>query len=220
MPRGFRASGAWFLAAFVLLTLLPLSDTLPGGAEVTYNHAWRLFQQGYLARSQQEAEEGYKQFQRFSPHWAGEFQLLAAESMLYRGMYDDTLNTLASYHDSGSRDGAVKKRTLEAIALIRQGQVDDARERLAQADALCSGQELRTCGDVLWARALLAIKTGQFAEARQHLLNTLAIARRYSDRWLQASTTLNLGYIAMQLDHYDEAVDWSRSAYQDAFANG
>lgn len=219
MPRGFRASGALFLAAFILLLLLPLQDTLSGGAEASYNHAWRLFQQGYLARSQQEAEEGYKQYQQFSPHWAAEFQLLTAESMLYRGMYDETLKTLALYRDSGNRDGAVKKLTIEAIALIRQDQVATARERLAQADALCGGRELRTCGEVPWGRALLAIKTGQFAEARQNLLETLAIARRYSDHWLQASTTLNLGYIAMQLDHYDEAVDWSRSAYQVALAD-
>ena len=219
MPRGlflFRL----ILPAIVLFLLYPLHDTLPGGAQIAYSHALRTFQQGYLARSQQEAELGYVQFRRSSPYWASEFQLLQAESMLNRGMYDGVLNALASYRDSAGPAGMAEKLAVESVALTRQDQLPAARVRLAQADALCNLQSLATCGEVLSAHAILAIKTGQLDEARKHFLVALAFARSQNDRWLKATTTLNLGYIAMQVDHYDEAVDWSRSAYEDGTASG
>ncbi len=220
VPRGLNSFLLFFLLALALLLLFPLHDTLPGSAQIAYNHASRLFQQGYLAKSQQEAELGYKQFQRSSPYWAAEFQLLRAESMLYRGMYDGVLNALASYREPMDEEGTAEKLGIEAVALTRQDQLDTARNRLAQADRLCSKRSLAKCGEVLSAHAILAIKSGRLAEARVYFLDALAFARSHNDRWLQATTTLNLGYIAMQEDHYDEAVDWFRSAYQDGVSFG
>jgi len=209
------------LFALVLLLSFPLHDELPNSADLAYNHALRLFQQGYLAKSQQEAEEGYRRFQRSSPYWAAEFQLLQAESMLYRGMYDGVLKTLASYQDSTGPNGAAEKLAIEAVALTRQEQLSAARERLVRADELCkSGVILSTCGEVLSAHAILAIKAGQLDEARHYFLESFAFSRSNNDHWLKAATSLNLGYIAMQADHYDEAVDWFRSAYQDGVSFG
>ena len=50
----------------------------------------------------------------------------------------------------------------------------------------------------------------------RRFLQALSFARSHRDSWLEATTTLNLGFIAMQVNHYDEAVDWSNSAYQEA----
>jgi CHAT domain-containing protein len=185
-----------------------------------YNHALRMFQQGYLLKSQQEAETGYKQFQRSSPYWGSRFQLLLAESMLYRGMYDDVLRELALYRDAAGEEGIAEKLAIEAVALTRQNQVLVARARLEEADALCRRRGLEACGEVLSAHAILEIKTGQLTKARQYFLDELAFARSHTDRWLQASAALNLGYMAMQVDHYDEAVDWFRSANQYSMADG
>lgn len=193
---------------------------LPGGAQVAYEHASHLFKQGYLAKSQQEAVSGYKQFQRSSPYWAARFQLLLAESMLYRGMYDDVLSELARYRDTAGDEGTAEKLSIEAVALTRQNQVPVARARLEQADGICERRDLSACGDVLSAHAILALKAGQLSEARQYFLKELAFARSHNDRWLRASAALNLGYMAMQVDHYDEAVDWFRSANQDSIADG
>jgi len=219
MPRGFNFLRLT-LFALALLLLFPLHDTLPGGAQISYSHALRLFQQGYLARSQQEAKLGCAQFKQSSPYWASQFQLLRAESMLYRGMYDDALSELASYRDSAGPEGMAEKLAIETVALTRQNQLSAARERLAQADEVCRSQSLATCGEVLSAHAIFAIKNGQLKEARLHFLDALVFARQQNDRWLEAATRLNLGYIAMQVEHYDESVDWSRSAYAEAVASG
>jgi CHAT domain-containing protein len=206
--------------ALILLFLLPIKDTLPGRAQAEYNHAWHLFQQGYLAKSQLEAELAYKQFQISDPQWATKFQLLEAESMLYRGMYDGALSVLGAYRDSESQEGTLQKLAIEVFALIHQEQLPVASQKLAQAEAICSTADFKTCGEVLSARAILELKYGQFARARQSFLKILSFAGSHQDTWLKANTTLNLGYIALQVDHYDEAVDWSRSAYQSAITLG
>ena len=171
-------------------------------------------------KSQHEAEAGYRRYRRASQHWAARFQLLLAESMLRRGMYDDVLRELAMYRDAADDEGLAEKLAIEAVALTRQNQVSAARDHLARADVLCSHPGLDLCGNVLSAHAILAIKTGHLAEARQYFLNELAFARSHNDRWLQASANLNLGYMALQVDHYDEAVDWLRSSNQYSIAEG
>jgi CHAT domain-containing protein len=193
---------------------------MPNSAEIAYDHAWRLFQQGYLAKSQNEAELGYRQFARSSQYWAAKFQLLKAESMLYRGMYDAALSELKSYRNAAGQDGVAERLAIEAVALTRQGQLSAAHGRLGYADALCRRSDLPACGEVLSARAILAIKAGRPAEAQSNFLDALEFSRQHNDRWLQASTALNLGFMAMQVDHYDEAVGWSRSANLDASING
>ena len=141
--------------------------------------------------------------------------------MLYRGMYEDALRVLDTYPDSStSDDGAVEKLAIEAVALTRQQQIQAAGHRLALAETICNTTGLSSCGDVLAARAILSVKLGQFDHAHQSFLNALSFARSHHDPWLEAGTTLNLGYIAMQANHYDEAVDWSRSAYRVSIASG
>ncbi|HEX4756613.1 MAG TPA: hypothetical protein VH308_01485, partial [Terracidiphilus sp.] len=216
MGRGSSVTRLAYLFLLIVLLLIPIHDKLAGGAQAEYNHAWRLFQQGYLARSQQEAELGYKQFLISNPPWATRFQLLEAESMLQRGMYDAALGVLGAYRDFGSEPETVQKLAIETFALTRQEQVAVANQRLAQAEAMCSRADFATCGEVISARANLAIKHLQFDDARQDFLKALAFARSHDDPWLQASATLNLGYIAIQVEHFDEAVDWSRSASVDA----
>jgi CHAT domain-containing protein len=222
VPRGFTFLRPLFLLLLLLLllVLIRLRDTLPNRAEIAYDHAGRLFQQGYFARSQDEAELGYRQFARSSQYWAAKFQLLEAESMLFRGMYDGALGELESYRDAAGQDGTVEKLTIEAVALTRQGQPEAVRDRLARADALCKQRDLAACGGVLSAHAIFAIKSGDLAYARRSFLDALTFAREHNDRWLRAASTLNLGYLAMQLDHYDEAVEWSRAAYKDSVAFG
>ena len=213
--------GLQFLTFLLLLLLmLPLRDTEPRGAPAAYADVLRLFQQGYLARSQQEAESGFKQFQFSEPAWGARFHLLEANSMLYRGMYQDALRVLDDDHSSADPDDTVEKLAIEAVALTRQQQVSSSDQRLNEAEKICVSTDVASCGDVFAARAILAAKVGQFAQAKQSFLQALSFAREHHDPWLEATTNLNLGYVALQVDHYDEAVDWSRSAYHAALTRG
>lgn len=195
----------------------PLNDARPRAAEVAYERAWGIFQKGYLAQSQQEAQSAAEQFRVSDPIWASKFTLLEAESMLYRGMDEDALRVLGSYIDSQAPDfGTIEKIAIESVALSRQRQLKLASNRLTLAEAFCRDADFQSCGDVLAARALLEVKSGDLSGARTAFLNALSFARMHSNSWLEVSTSSNLGYMAMQVDRYDEAVSWFLHAYQNA----
>ena len=207
-------------AAFALLLLVPVQDTLPSGAQIEYSHAWRLFEQGYLTNCQYEAALGYEQFRIAQPRWAERFVLLESEAMLYRGLYDQSLGVLSGFRDISGEDGIVRKLTIEAIAMTRRQQFEQSDRSLIEAEAICARDNLATCGGVFSARAILDSRRGQSSDARRQFLNALAFARSHRDSYLETESELNLGYVALQGDHYDEAVDWSRSAERAATARG
>jgi CHAT domain-containing protein len=201
----------------VLLVLAPLKDTGPISAQARYDQATQLFQRGHLEESQQMAEIGFSQFRTSHPRWADKFRLLEAESLLYRGMYPDTLDLLAPYQPGSSdQEGMILKRSIEAIALTKQQQFLRAHQTLADADAICRGAAYTTCGEALRAHGILAGQDGTLAESRQFFLETLAFAQTHHDRFLEAGASANLGWLAMQAGHFDESVDWSNIAYRSA----
>jgi CHAT domain-containing protein len=205
----------------LLLFLIPLQDTRPGSAKAAYDYAWKLFQHGRLADSQREAEEGYKHFRISNSERAAQFQLLQAEAMVLRGLHKDALGLLDSYHpDSNHPDETIRKLAIEAEALTSQQQLSEANHRLTQADDLCRVKAYASCGFVLRARGILAVRQGQIGAARLFFLDCLQFAQAHHDRFLEASASINMGWAAMQVNRYDEAVDWSRSAYRAAVELG
>jgi CHAT domain-containing protein len=208
---------AWLL---VLALVVPLKDTLPPSPQAQYDQTLRLFQVGYLAQSQEEAGNAFRQYQVSSPAWAAKFQLLEAESLLFRGMYEDALAVLAAAPRSELPDGTVEKLAIEAVALTRQQQLTEADQQLNDAARICASRTLPACGDLFTARAIFAAKEGQLSAARDLFIQALSLARAEGSEWLRVSSFVNLGYIALQVDHYDEAVDWLRTAYEAAQRDG
>ena len=207
----------WFLA---LLVVLPLRDSRGSSAQAKYDHARSLFERGFLAMSQEESASEFRLYRDSDRMWASRFQLLEANSMLFRGMYEDALRVLSSYSDSNASNETVEALAIEAVALTRQQQTEAASDRLTRAELVCQNIDYPACGDELAARAILSVKLGRMGEARQSFLGALAFARTHRNEWLQASAFVNLGWTALQVDHFDEAVDWSRQAYQTAEARG
>jgi CHAT domain-containing protein len=188
----------------------------PGAVRTEYDQASSLFRHGYLERSQQLAERGYERYKASNPTEAGDFQLLAAESMLFRGMYSDALRLVESY----DQPGILRKLAIEAVASTREQQVDRAHRALAVADARCAAIDDRACGEILRAHGILAGQENDLPGARQFFLKTTQFAQAHQDRWLEASSSINLGWVALHTGHFDEAVDLSRRAYRDARALG
>lgn len=60
----------------------------------------------------------------------------------------------------------------------------------------------------------MSIARGDLVGARTELLNSLAYARKFSDRFSEANTALNLGVVDLRSDRFDEALDWSNFAYR------
>ena len=147
-----------FVSAAGLLLLAPLRDTGIALPQVEYENAKRLFQHGQLEKSQREAERGYAQNQTSNPEWAAKFQLLEAEVLLRRGMSDDALRLLhADLPSPDSPPDAIRKLTIEAVALARQQQLNLADQTITQAEGLCKKTGSVACGEVLQARGTIAV---------------------------------------------------------------
>lgn len=215
---GHRRSRFSLIAlAVIFLLLLPLKDTDPNRARKEYEHVRRLFEHGKLSDSQREAEKGYEAFEVSQPEWATRFELLEAESMEWRGMYNDVLHLLAGYRsDSNHPVETTRKLVIEAIALTHQQQLDTANQRLLQAESHCKTNACSIYGDLLQARGGLAANQGQLDVARKFYLESFSFAQAHHDRFLEARASLSLGWAALQIGHYDEAADWSRAAYRTA----
>ncbi len=186
-------------------------------AQSDYDRARSLFLHGQLEQSQRLAENGYVRFAAYDPAWASRFRLLDAESLLYRGLYGDTLSLLEGFHPASQQPGqAVLQLALEGISLTHLHQMDLAKATLAQAEALCQSSDPASCGEVYRARGILASESGLLADARKYFLQSLTNARTYHDRWLETTALTNLGFVSLEESHYDEALEWSRDAYQSA----
>jgi CHAT domain-containing protein/Tfp pilus assembly protein PilF len=194
--------------------LLPLRDSSPADAQAQYDVARQSFLRGQLEICQQQADLGYRRFQGHDPQWSSRFQLLEAEAMVWRGTYGDALQLLApeTFTPENPAD-QVEELALQGVSLARLHQFPQADSMLAQAEQICAVTSYATCGGTIRARGLMAIEQGQLAKARPYFLESLNFARSRNDRWLETNALLNLGAIAVQEDHYDEAMDWSKSAY-------
>jgi CHAT domain-containing protein len=210
--RFMRFQYAW---ALVLLFLIPLRDASLGNAPVAYEHARQLFLHGYLEASQLEAYRGSRRFGDSDPGWTSKFQLLEAEAMVWRGMYDDALRRLSTLPSPLlNQEEAVQKLTTEGVALTHQQQFSVANQKLTEAEALCVTTSYAACGDLLMASGVFAEKCGQHIEAHQLFLQGLSFARTHHNRWLESAALLNLGWASLQNERYSEVVDWSKSAYR------
>ncbi len=205
--------GLLLLLALGLVLLIPVQDALSSSFESQYENASQLFFRGYLEKSQNAAELAYLRSQTANPTWAAKFQLLEAESMVWRGLYDNAEQLLESNPPiPDDPEHAVLRLTLEAISLTRLQRPSAADQRLTEAAELCLRRVFKVCGEVPRARGVLAMQRGDFAEAKTFFFESLQYARSHNDKWLETTALLNLGTASLQQEHYDEAGDWCRSA--------
>ena len=204
-----------------ITVLLPLKDSRPISAQAEFDHALQLFRHGYLKRSQQEAENGYRQFALSDSEWATRFFLLEAEAMLWRGLYTDVQHLLNSEHPSlHDAEQNIQELVIEGEGLARLHLFAQASQRFAEAEQLCSVSLYNECGDVFRAQGISAMEQGQQELALNFYLESLNFARLHGDKWSESTALLNVGFICIQSGHFDEAVDWSMQAFEAGEALG
>jgi len=214
----FHHLGSWHhrvLWVVAFLFFLPIDDSRYGAAHAAYEHAVLLFQHGEFVNSQVESILGYKQFQISDPVSADKFMMLDVQDLVWRGMNNDAMEILNNkQYNHFDPDETIKRIAFESVILTRQQKFEEADKLLITAKSICDIANYEACGDALRIRGTLRCRQGRFADARQDYLDTLAFAHEHHDRFLEASSSLNLGFVAIISDRYDEAIDWSKSAYQ------
>jgi CHAT domain-containing protein len=218
-PVSARRLSALCFAA--LLLAIPLHDSRPVDPRAEYKQAAQEFAHGQLAQCQALADLGFRQFSPYDPLWASKFQLLKAEAMEWRGMYHGALESLNGYQPApDDPDATIRQLAVEGMALAHEHQFPLADEKIAAAERICTGADYPVCGEVFRARGIFESEQGRFSQCHESFLSTLNFARAHKDSLLEASASMNLGWTAIQLNHFDEAVDWLSSAYRTSTALG
>jgi len=139
--------------------------------------------------------------------------------MVWRGMYDNALPMLQNAAPSSPED-EIESLALQGIAFTRIQRLTDADASISKAEHLCRNEDMSSCGAVSRARGILNLESGNFEKARGFFLTSLTFARAHHDKPLEASALQNLGFVSLQEEHVDEAVDWISAGYRIALELG
>jgi len=208
------------LAVILLALASLLSCTRPSDPKVEFEATQKTFIHGDLAGTQQQAERGFQRFRNTHPEWAWKFKLLEAESLLWSGMYERTLEALKSLPNPRPPELDLAALPLEAAAHARLHEFDLAERELSRADGLCRGSVDMNCGAVLRSRGMMAADRGQLDQATHFYGQSLTFSRERGDRFSEATALLNLAATLVFEEHFGEAADASRTAYDAAESIG
>ncbi len=127
---------------------------------------------------------------------------------LAQGRSEEALRVLGvPLADNAPEEILVRRHLVLALALARVGQVDRAERELAEAKTSpqagpggsLEGEWASTCGG-------LDLDKGRLTDAQRMFRKALVIAQAQHDRFLEAGMLLNLGVVALQDEHYEEAL--------------
>ena len=100
------------------------------------DHTRQIFIHGDLFKSQEEAERGYKRFAKSDPSWAVKFKILEAETLMWRGMYEQALTTLNELPQTPDSQSAVSILAINALAHTRLHDFEKAQIELTRANKI------------------------------------------------------------------------------------
>ncbi len=179
-----------------------------------FGHATQTFRHGDLASAAKEAERGYLDFRKAEPVWGWRFRVLQATALNWQGKNEDVLTILQSPPATLPLEFAIQTKSLQGSAHASLHHFGDAEQKLGEAKQLCGDSQSTACTGVIAATAGLEMERLRYANAQALFEKTLSLARAQGDKFREAKALLNLGWSAVSQQHFDEALDWSNSAYQ------
>ena len=202
----------------MLGVLAPLGGDSLLGAEAAFSRVVSLFQRGELAASQALAANSASRFQKGNPEWAARFRALEAESAAWRGMNQEVVRILAGEFQTVSNPEIdIERLSLLGLAYAHLHQFDQAEQTFTQAQNVCAVVNVKECGELVRARAGMAVELGQYKEAHRLFVESLLSARKFRQRWDESAALMNLGGVCLREERLDEAIDWLRDAERIAF---
>ena len=148
------------------------------------------------------------------PTWALRFRLLQAEVRIRQSRARDALDLLSNLGAGAPLQGnlAIKFNLLCTLAHSRLKQSDIAAGELAEARRLAEASHSSLIDEVLRAEALIERDAGHMDQALEKFRQSLAAARAATDPLVQAADMVDIGFVHLQSDRFDEAVVFSQQA--------
>jgi len=107
---------------------------------------------------------------------------------------------------------SLRKLILEGAAYGSLGQFTNADQTFDEAESRCLEASQRVCSDVHLERGVMEMARGRFDRAGVFFGELLTETRERKDRFQEAVALLDLGWSALEREHFDEAVDWCNAA--------
>jgi CHAT domain-containing protein len=171
---------------------------------------------GNLSQAQDEAETCYEYYAGGGSDWAWKFRILKARILNWRGMNNDALRTLAFELPPSLKntDLDIQKQELEGLTKAHLHNFAEAQEVLSRAAHDSTALDSPMKSEVLTAQGLLLMEKGEYAKAQEQFRASLESARQRNDQFVEAMASLNLSYVELQQEHWDQAIDWSETTYK------
>ena len=168
------------------------------------------YRHGNLDFARQKADRARNDFAVTNPEWSMRFRLLEAEILSYQGRRPEVLALLNSpaitYPAKG--DLAISRNMLCGFAHARLGQAALADQELQEARSLADASHSELQGQLLRTEAGVQVYRGHLAESAELFQKSLKLARVQRDSFLEAIDLINLGFVALNMQHYEEALAW------------
>jgi CHAT domain-containing protein/predicted negative regulator of RcsB-dependent stress response len=208
---GQRSHGpaiGWLLLLFSGVVLSGCRSAAGTDPSTTFQNIRNDFQHGNLNVARQKADKARNDYSAVNPEWSMRFRLLEAEILTYQGRRPEVLLLLNSpgitYPVMGN--SAITRDLLCGLAHARLGQTQQADKELQEARRLSDASHSDLNGEVLRTEAEVQVYRGHLSDAALLSRQSLKVARDQRDSFLEATDLLNLGFVALQQEHYDEAL--------------
>ena len=113
-----------------------------------------------------------------------------------------------------SLDSKIKAKMYCALAHFTTGQQQLSDREFPEAQSLAEGAHSPLLAEVLQSRGIVAVRRRQYGLAETFLTEALRMARQNADKDLEASDLLNLGFMALEAEHYSQSLDWFDASSQ------
>jgi CHAT domain-containing protein len=182
----------------------------------TYANIIQKTQSGDLEAALRVADEAGRKYENNNVEWAWRFRVLKAQILVMRGSYNDSLALLTENVPIAfaHTDLAARRKMVQGLANDYSEHFDQASADLTEADNLVNPSSPQLRGEIARAIGTLESDRKNYDAADAALHRGLLVAREHNLRPLETSMLGDLGFVAMKREHYDEAIDWDRSALQ------
>ena len=192
-----------------------LACARPRNPQVEFEQTQQVFLRGDLTHAQNQADSAWRYYSGHDSFWEWKFRVLDARVLTWRGMYSEILPILKPTFPASLKNSDLEfeKRELEGLVYARMHRFADAERVLVELEGRCLTSGSGLIGEVLTAEGSLQVEQGEYGRAQTLFEKSLQLARRRSDRFLEAVALMKLSNTALLQEHFEEAIDWSNAAY-------
>lgn len=187
-----------------------------GDPRVGYEDAKLRLERGETKAAEAETQRFLSCYPSESSEWHWRFISLKAEILHRQGSDSDALALLKAELPPAlaSTDLPIRRKLTQAMASAFTQQLPDAERFLEDAERLAQAGFKELLGEVALKRGTVAFFRGDLESAGIAYQKALNLARENRDTFLEAAALEGLGVVATKEEHYDEGIDWDRSALQ------